>query len=110
MPDPDGLCARAPRPRRACPRVAVWPLRATRRARLPERRPRARPGLRSVLEKWVFPEYAGGAHEVVYRDSDLCDAADVNKSWENLGYATLKPDLRDSLLSYPWTLVTPKVR
>jgi hypothetical protein len=47
---------------------------------------------------------------IVYRASDLRDANDVNTAWENLGYAILKPDLRDSLLSYPWTLVTPKVR
>jgi hypothetical protein len=47
---------------------------------------------------------------IVYRASDLRNAADVNTAWENLGYAILEPDLRDSLLSYPWTLVTPKVR
>jgi hypothetical protein len=47
---------------------------------------------------------------LVYRASDLRDIDDVNMSWENLGYAALEPDLRESLLSYPWTLVTPKVR
>ena len=47
---------------------------------------------------------------IVYRASDLRDADDVNMSWENLGFAILEPDLRESLLSYPWTLVTPKVR
>lgn len=47
---------------------------------------------------------------IVYRASDLRDADDVNMCWENLGYAALKPDLRDSVLSYPWMLVTPKVR
>jgi hypothetical protein len=47
---------------------------------------------------------------LVYRASDLRDIDDVNMSWENLGFAVLKPDLRESLLSYPWTLVTPKVR
>ena len=47
---------------------------------------------------------------IVYRASDLRDADDVNMSWENLGFAILEPNLRDSLLSYPWLLVTPKVR
>ncbi len=47
---------------------------------------------------------------IVYRASDLRDTDDVNMSWENLGFAILEPELRDSLLSYPWTLVTPKVR
>jgi hypothetical protein len=47
---------------------------------------------------------------IVYRASNLVGADDVNMSWENLGYAILEPELRDSLLSYPWTLVTPKVR
>jgi hypothetical protein len=47
---------------------------------------------------------------ISYKASDLRDIDDVNMSWENLGYAALKPDLRESLLSYPWTLVTPKVR
>jgi hypothetical protein len=47
---------------------------------------------------------------LVYRAADLRDADDVNLTWENLGYAILKPELRESLLSYPWMLVTPKVR
>ena len=47
---------------------------------------------------------------IVYRASDLRDIDDVHLTWENLGYAILKPTLRDSLLSNPWTLVTPKVR
>lgn len=47
---------------------------------------------------------------VVYRAEDLRDAQDVNLSWENLGFAVLEPELRDSLLSSPWTLVTPRVR
>jgi hypothetical protein len=47
---------------------------------------------------------------MVYRAADLRDADDVNLTWENVGYAILEPDLRDSLLSYPWMLVTPKVR
>jgi hypothetical protein len=46
---------------------------------------------------------------IVYRDSDLCDAQDVNLSWENQGFAVLEADLRESLLSSPWFLVTPKV-
>ncbi len=46
----------------------------------------------------------------VYRAADLQGADDVNMSWENVGFAILKPDLRDSLLSKPWMLVTPKVR
>jgi hypothetical protein len=47
---------------------------------------------------------------MVYRAADLRDADDVNLTWENVGYAILEPDLRDSLLSYPWMLVTPRVR
>jgi hypothetical protein len=47
---------------------------------------------------------------IVYRAADLQGADDVSMSWENLGFAVLKPELRDSLLSYPWMLVTPKVR
>jgi hypothetical protein len=47
---------------------------------------------------------------VVYRASDLRDTDDVNMSWENIGYANLKPELRESLPSYPWMVVTPKVR
>jgi hypothetical protein len=47
---------------------------------------------------------------IVYRAADLRDAGDVNLTWENLGYAILEPDLRDSLLSYPWMVVTPRVR
>ena len=57
--------------------------------------------------------YAGTSKEptrIVYRASDLRDADDVNLSWENRGYAILKPKLKDSLLSYPWMVVTPKVR
>ncbi len=34
----------------------------------------------------------------------------MNTSWENIGYAKLEPELKDSLLSYPWMGVTPKVR
>jgi hypothetical protein len=47
---------------------------------------------------------------LVYGAADLRDADDVSSTWENLGHAILEPDLRDSLLSYPWTLVSPKVR
>ena len=46
----------------------------------------------------------------VYRAADLRGAHDVNVSWENVGYAILNRDLRDSLLSKPWMLVSPKVR
>lgn len=47
---------------------------------------------------------------IVYRAADLQGAEDVNLTWENVGYAVLQPNLRDSLLSYPWMLVTPRVR
>jgi hypothetical protein len=47
---------------------------------------------------------------VGYRASDLLGACDVNLSWENQGYSVLEPDLRDSLLSRPWMLVTPRIR
>ncbi len=47
---------------------------------------------------------------IVYRASDLRDVDDVNLSWENYWFAVLEPQLRDSLLSFPWLLVTPRVR
>ena len=47
---------------------------------------------------------------VVYRTSDLREIDDVNLSWENYWFAILEPDLRESLLSAPWLLVTPKIR
>ena len=47
---------------------------------------------------------------IVYRASDLRQADDVNASWENEWFAILKPELRESLLSRPFMLVTPKVR
>jgi hypothetical protein len=47
---------------------------------------------------------------ILYRRSDLHEADDVNMSWENYWFAVLRPDLRESLLSSPWLLVTPKVR
>ncbi len=47
---------------------------------------------------------------IVYRASDLRDVDDVNMTWENARYAILKPELRESLLSRPWMVVTPKVR
>ena len=47
---------------------------------------------------------------LVYRASDLRDADDVSSTWEHLGFAVLEAELRDSLLSFPWMLVTPKVR
>ncbi len=46
---------------------------------------------------------------IVYRASDLRDVDDVNMSWENARYAILKPELRESLLSRPWMVVTPKI-
>jgi hypothetical protein len=46
---------------------------------------------------------------LVYRASDLRDADDVNMSWENVGDGLPRPELKDSLLAYPWMLVTPKV-
>jgi hypothetical protein len=45
---------------------------------------------------------------VVYQASDVRDADDVNMSWEDIGGAVIEP--RDDLLSYPWMVVTPKVR
>jgi hypothetical protein len=47
---------------------------------------------------------------IVYRAADLRDADDVNASWENEWFAHLKPELRESMLSWPFMLVTPKVR
>ena len=56
------------------------------------------------LREWTTPT------RILYRAGDIQDADDVNMSWENQGFAELRPDLRESLLSYPWMLVTPKVR
>jgi hypothetical protein len=47
---------------------------------------------------------------VAYRASDLHGVDDVNVSWEHQWFAVLEPELRESLLSWPWLLVTPKVR
>ena len=46
----------------------------------------------------------------VYREVDVRDADDVNVTWENAGFARLKPNLRESLLSRPFMIVSPKVR
>ena len=46
---------------------------------------------------------------IVYKASDLRDLDDVNLSWENYWFSVLEPDPRESLLSFPWLLVTPKV-
>ncbi len=56
------------------------------------------------FREWTTPT------RILYRAGDIQDADDVNMSWENQGFAELRPDLRESLLSYPWMLVTPKVR
>jgi hypothetical protein len=45
----------------------------------------------------------------VYRTSALRDVDDVNWSWENERFAVLEAELRESQLSQPWLLVTPKV-
>ena len=47
---------------------------------------------------------------LVYRASDLVHAADVNMTFEWFGFAVLEPDLRESMLSHPWILITPKVQ
>lgn len=47
---------------------------------------------------------------IVYEASGLREADDVNLSWENYWFAILEPELKDSVLSRPWMLVTPKVR
>ena len=47
---------------------------------------------------------------VAYRASDLRGALDVNQTWENMWFAILDPDFKESVLSRPWTIVTPKVR
>lgn len=46
----------------------------------------------------------------VYRAADVRSAEDVAASWENVGFARLAAELKDSLLSRPWMLVTPRVR
>jgi hypothetical protein len=45
----------------------------------------------------------------VYRAVDLDGTDDVNMSWENQSSARLEPELKDSFLSYPWMVVTPKI-
>lgn len=47
---------------------------------------------------------------IVYRAADLRGALDVNHTWENYWSAHIDDDFRKSVLSRPWTLVTPKVR
>jgi hypothetical protein len=47
---------------------------------------------------------------IVYRASDLADTDDVNMTWEHYNEASLEPNMRDTHLSYPYILVTPKVR
>ena len=46
----------------------------------------------------------------VYHEADLREIPDVSVSWENVGYAILERELRESLLSKPWMLVSPRVR
>ncbi|WP_153824900.1 hypothetical protein [Polyangium spumosum] len=46
---------------------------------------------------------------LAYRASDLADACDVNVTWEWFGYVKFNGDVSDSVLAYPWFLVTPKV-
>jgi hypothetical protein len=47
---------------------------------------------------------------IVYRASDLEGALDVNRTWENYWSAFIdREDFRQSVLSRPWTIVTPKV-
>ncbi|MDI1446343.1 hypothetical protein [Polyangium sp. 6x1] len=46
---------------------------------------------------------------LAYRASDLADARDVNVTWEWFGSVNFNGDVYDSVLAYPWFLVTPKV-
>jgi hypothetical protein len=46
---------------------------------------------------------------IVYHASDLKGVDDVNMTWEHYYEAALKPNMRDTHLSYPYILVTPKV-
>jgi hypothetical protein len=45
----------------------------------------------------------------VYCTSALRGVLDINCTWENRGHAILRPSLRESVLSHPWIIVTPKV-
>ena len=45
----------------------------------------------------------------VYRAGALGGAQDVNQAWENMWFARIKPDFSQSVLSRPWTIVTPRV-
>lgn len=46
----------------------------------------------------------------VYRASDLCGTLDINSTWENYwGSHFNREDFRQSILSRPWLIATPKV-
>ncbi len=47
---------------------------------------------------------------IVYRAADVQRIDDVQVTWENMWFAVLDPDFRQSVLSRPWTIVTPRVR
>lgn len=46
---------------------------------------------------------------IVYRAADPRGALDVNHTWENDWSAYIDADFRESVLSRPWTIVTPRV-
>ena len=56
-----------------------------------------------------YVETAEAPTRIVYRAADLRGALDVNQTWENTWFASIEPDFRKSILSRPWTIVTPKV-
>lgn len=63
-----------------------------------------------VCQRNGYSTTIGEPPRIVYRAENLRDADDVNLSWENHGFAVLRPSLEESLLSNPWMLVTPRVR
>lgn len=56
-----------------------------------------------------YVQTAEAPTRIVYRAADLRGALDVNQTWENMWFASIEPDFRKSILSRPWTIVSPKV-
>jgi hypothetical protein len=62
-----------------------------------------------VCKRNAYMKGSDAPTRIVYRASDLADADDVNMTWEHYNEASLEPNMRDTHLSYPYILVTPKV-
>jgi hypothetical protein len=62
-----------------------------------------------VCKRNAYMKGSEAPTRIVYRASDLADTDDVNMTWEHYNEASLEPNMRDTHLSYPYLLVTPKV-